>query len=240
MGRMRLLAPDVLGNPVGSAPLTVATLEAWWAARLLSGFANNDPVGTWTDLSPSARDATQATAGARPLFKTGQVNGLPAIEFDGTDDALGFTAIPFGSSYMTGTVFIVAKGHGDFYLGAGVGANRQIGTNHPTPPGMNFYDGTTGHESSTLAVDPASAFSAMLWRFNGGNVFYYQHGIAYGADGFGGNLSPINTMAMTVSVFTNPILAEVLIYSTYIAAADCNVVGQYLADIYGFSWTAVT
>lgn len=74
--------------PRAFTPTRLAGCRAWFAADRLIGFANNDPVGTWTDLSGLANHATQATAGRKPTFKTAIQNGRPGILFDATDDAL--------------------------------------------------------------------------------------------------------------------------------------------------------
>lgn len=66
-------------------PTTVSGMAAWWAARKES-FANNDPVGTATDWTGNGLSLTQATASKKPLFLTGQKNGLPAFSADGVDD----------------------------------------------------------------------------------------------------------------------------------------------------------
>lgn len=52
----------------------------------LLNLANNAPVMQWTDFSGRKNHAIQTTAARQPLFRTNQINGLPAIQFDGTDD----------------------------------------------------------------------------------------------------------------------------------------------------------
>lgn len=60
-------------------------------------------VSQWTDLSPSGRNATQGTAGARPLYNSG------LITFDGSDDALALAA---DISFTTGSVYILFRNNG--------------------------------------------------------------------------------------------------------------------------------
>jgi hypothetical protein len=62
-----------------------ANVGQWCAARLQTGFANSDPVGTYTDSSGNARNFT-SSGSSRPTFTTSAVNGLPALNFDGSDD----------------------------------------------------------------------------------------------------------------------------------------------------------
>ena len=79
----------MLKNGGGSSafnPMSVSGMAAWWAARLETGFANNDPVGTVVDQTGNGLTLTQATASKKPLFLTGQKNGQPAFAADGVDD----------------------------------------------------------------------------------------------------------------------------------------------------------
>lgn len=61
----------------------------WLDASSLS-LSNNDPVTTWADISGNGNDLSQATASRQPTFRTSQINGLPAVQFDGTNDFLSF------------------------------------------------------------------------------------------------------------------------------------------------------
>ena len=88
-------------------PTIISGMAAWWAARKES-YANNDPVGTATDWSGNGLSLTQSTTSKKPLFLTGQKNGLPAFSADGVDDFLsGGDILDIG----TGSIhfFFVAK-----------------------------------------------------------------------------------------------------------------------------------
>lgn len=83
-------------------PSQVAGLYQWLDAGTL-GLADNDPVGTWTDVSGNTRNATQATGANKPTFKTSIVNSLPIVRFDGTNDRLGlgdFSALTQGEGFI--------------------------------------------------------------------------------------------------------------------------------------------
>lgn len=66
----------------------------WDASDLSHDHANNDPVASWPDRSENDNPFTQGTGAKQPLFKTSQINGHPAVEFDGSDDLLVNTGIP--------------------------------------------------------------------------------------------------------------------------------------------------
>ena len=59
-------------------------------------YENNDPVTEWKDRSGNNNDFTSSGS---PTFKTNQVNGLPAIEFNGSDDFMDASSkvIPIGA-----------------------------------------------------------------------------------------------------------------------------------------------
>jgi concanavalin A-like lectin/glucanase superfamily protein len=99
-----------IGEAVGAAavfsPDDLAGLEAWYKADAITGLADADPVATWIDSSGNGRDATQATEANKPTYQTAELNGLPIVRFDGTDDFLRNTAFyDFADEY---TVFTVA------------------------------------------------------------------------------------------------------------------------------------
>jgi hypothetical protein len=78
-------------------PLTLDSLELYLLGDEVAG-ADGSSVATWPDLSSHSRDATQGTAGNRPLAQDGvSANGLRRmIEFDGSNDYMSgpFTASP--------------------------------------------------------------------------------------------------------------------------------------------------
>lgn len=82
----------------GITPADLANLHIWCAADELVGFADGDPVGTWTDQSGGGRDLITVSTSYRPTYKASQVNGLPGLLFDGIDDRMevSFPSIPAG------------------------------------------------------------------------------------------------------------------------------------------------
>lgn len=87
-----------------SDPSSIAGLVGWWKADALT-LADGDPVSSWTDSSGNGFDATQATPANQPVFNTGQLNGLPAVNFNGSSDSL---AAAITSTAQPFTVFAVA------------------------------------------------------------------------------------------------------------------------------------
>jgi hypothetical protein len=61
-------------------------------SRFLTGFSDGNAVGTWTDLSVNARNATQATGANQPIYKTAIQGGNPVLRFDGSNDVMSTAA----------------------------------------------------------------------------------------------------------------------------------------------------
>jgi PKD repeat protein len=84
-------------------PSSVPDLKLWLRADAITGLADGTPMATWPG-SGGGVGATQSTASRQPLYRTGQVNGLPAVVFDATDDGMATT---FNSTDKPITVFVV-------------------------------------------------------------------------------------------------------------------------------------
>ena len=103
-----------------AAEITNGTLEAF------VGAGNNGYVVTWYDQSGNGNDATQTVAASQPkIIDNGIViteNGLPAVDFDGTDDYFSITPIAQTSEFSH---FVTSKGSG-FLYGTGTGGTDYL------------------------------------------------------------------------------------------------------------------
>jgi hypothetical protein len=77
---------------------------AWYKADAITGLSDNDPIDTWPDSSGNGIDLTQ-TSTARPLYKTGIVNGLPVARFDGSDDYMSSGSFTLSSNVNAVVVY---------------------------------------------------------------------------------------------------------------------------------------
>lgn len=100
------------------APTDIANLVLWlkadgtkWqdSARTTSATADGDPVGAWDDESGNSSHVLQGTSGYRPTLKTGLINSLPAIRFDGYDDIMS-ASISTGTDVSVFSVFEWKRG----------------------------------------------------------------------------------------------------------------------------------
>ena len=79
-------APDAEPEPDPSpdAPDT-AGLAVWYDADAITGLADTDDVVQWDDLSGNGLHLTAPSAAERPTYRTGILNGLPVVRFDGAE-----------------------------------------------------------------------------------------------------------------------------------------------------------
>lgn len=89
-------------------------LFLWLKADEITGLNDTNPITTWADSSTEGNDATQATAGNRPIYRTSIINSLPAVRFtnlaDGSDPTnRKFFALPTNafSAFTEGEIFWV-------------------------------------------------------------------------------------------------------------------------------------
>ncbi len=86
------------------SPTDIAGCVLWLKANSLV-LNDGDPVSTWTDSSGNGNNFTGVTT-TRPLYKTGIINTLPAVLFDGTDD---FMTGPASLGTSNKSVFLVIQ-----------------------------------------------------------------------------------------------------------------------------------
>jgi len=103
------------------------TTDLWLDASDASTITIATGVSQWADKSGNNRHATQATTTNRPAVAPGAVNGLNAINFDGTNDVLRLAASIF-SSKTSYSVFLVCK-NDDAGAGARIAFGERIAGN---------------------------------------------------------------------------------------------------------------
>lgn len=85
-------------------PDKLPNLSVWLDAADLF-YPDGTAVQTW-DNKGTQNDATQSDSTKQPLLKTGILNGLPGVRFDGTNDCLTIASLPL-NTFMS--MFVVAK-----------------------------------------------------------------------------------------------------------------------------------
>lgn len=91
-------------TPSTSAPAS-SGLRLW--LRPTIGTQGFGPVESWQDQSGLGNHATQVSPEARPILSSAEVNGLPAVKFDGIDDRLDLPNVMDGAT--EGEIFAVLR-----------------------------------------------------------------------------------------------------------------------------------
>lgn len=228
------------------SPSDIAGLQLWLKADAITGLVDGDPVGTWADSSGNARDATQATAAAKPLYKVSIVNGKPVVRFDGVDDLLTVASFAQPAEW---TAFAVAAKVTGTSVDAILNTDNGGGSRHAqqlrfsgnstvqsiafnTAPGA-FTDGEGGTNTGfqvLSAVRSAAAVQAWVNGTSGGSTATTGTPAAPSVAAWLGMTSG----ASTSENLTGDI-AEILYYNSALSTADRDAVESHLGAKYGIA-----
>lgn len=144
--------------------------------------ADGDPVGYIADRSGAGNHLIQATAGARPLYKTS--GGLSWLEFDGIDDQLvrADTAAFRNASMGVATVWRPGRDTRDDHISSGnssaFATNNWIVSNTTT---LDVYGRTPASVLTSGVVASGSDYVSAVWA-DGATIFRQLNGGAVASD----------------------------------------------------------
>lgn len=215
---------DVVNSSVFT-PAAIAGLQAWFKADTLA-LNNDDPVTTWLDNSVNGRNATQATAGFKPLYKTNQQNGLPGVLFDGTDDYLATVAFTLNQPLTIFAVLKLPTAVISDYIWDG-SANNACALFQSTAGSGRMFAGTNG---PTIALGTTN-FRLLTCRYNGAaSIFALDGAVDVTGDVGATNMGQISlgVRGNKAGAWTNVIFCEFLVYNAVLSGADEARVKTYL------------
>lgn len=225
----------VLMSGGGWTPKDVSGLKLWLKADSISG-ADADPVTTWIDSSLNNHNATEATA--PPILKQSIVNGRPVVRFNGTDQYMSITS------------------HADFALAAPWHVFVVLSTDYTTAAQYKWWmskasawqiyslGARAGYANTAVADLPAlynyfeiAIFMLLELVFDSSNDMAYfingwQKEIIAGASNPNTNTNAV-LLGRNSTTYWDGDIAEILLYSGALAAADKTLIRNYLANKYG-------
>lgn len=220
-----IINPYISFPPATSSfdPDSISGLKLWLKADSL-GLTDNVEVSTWADSSGEGKDVTGSSS-QRPTFQTNEINGLPVVRFDGSDDILDFGSGAFDQSQPV-TVFAVVNGTGMI-----VGQQYFWLSNNAV---LNIYAaGGTVNGDATSGVFLVSAI------YDGGSSEIWHDGASVGTGNPGpfgpGNFDPVLCIGSWGHIgigFFNGDMAEILIYAGALSTLDRQAVENYLISKY--------
>ena len=166
---------------VGNLPYGLSGLRLWLRGDggVISG--STGAVSLWEDQSGHGNDAVQSTGTSQPSLQTNQLNRLPVLRFDGTNDYLSVArAATIEPSTITiaavakhtggGTSdYAVVAVKGNAWTSAGYGLLRQSTGN--ARAFINHYTNT-----QVTASWPSSSWNVLMNRYDGTAVKLFQNG----------------------------------------------------------------
>ncbi|GAC1475653.1 MAG: hypothetical protein NVSMB9_28560 [Isosphaeraceae bacterium] len=228
------------------SPSDIPGLNLWLKgdAGLFTDIAKTTPatngtaVAVWADQSGNLRDASQSTAGARPVLRSTRYNGFPAVQFDGVSQTLLTSVLPQSTIPYT---MICALQVDD------TSGSRCLVYNGAGGSGYGFYvkspNRTVAHQGSSLFYDSFSnaTLTREIWSAVEANpgLSFYVGGVAHVSSGTATDIAPAGT-AFTLGAFNNPgpteygavTIAEVLLWPTALSNTDRGNVETYLTNRY--------
>lgn len=256
---LRQQYPDIAA---ASTPDDLPGLALWFKADALA-LADGAAVATWADASGNTgRDATQGTAGNRPVCKTNQLGGKPVVRFSAA--ASQHLTVPYGGE--PGTIIVVGKQNTAGVFAAFCGAKgseqgfaeawtlrAQRGNPHWQAEFARADRRTSGTDDVTqfLAAQqpiPTGAFNLYMGTLDVGT-----RTLAFYRDGHAQRVQTTRSLGHTAAAmligagwsyhapgeFLDGDIAEIIQYDRELSPSELNVVGRYLADKYGIAYTPV-
>lgn len=221
------------------SPASVAGLYLWLKADAITGLNDGDAVATWVDSSSSGADATQGTAGNRPTYQTAEVNSLPCVRFDGTDDYLTSVASA-GSKPITIFVVLKVTNFLDFRViwgsQGGAGDRGYEYRINQTSGVQNVDHALTANIGSSSTAVPLNTWCYLAFSYsNTGGFTFYENGVS---DGTGTADFTIQEPGVVIggrnggSLSFLGDIAEIFAYDSVITGDDLTNINTYITDKY--------
>lgn len=208
-----------------------------WVNPAPAGIVDGDPVSSWVDSSGNGFNATQ-TGTARPIYKTGILNGKPVVRFSSASSQ--FLSLGAGlSNARPVVVFAVMRGFNTLAYMPSIGST--INTENFGPyqysntwryfgiDGViyisNTITDTSWHILTSFGTD-AGHGSGTEWHTDGTGV-----GPSYVAASSGANL---NAIGVRGSDYGDGDIAEILVYG-HLSSTEMANIEKYLGTKYGIT-----
>lgn len=202
-------------------------------------------VSQWSDKSSNGYNLTQATGTNQPAYGARFINGLKAVDFDGTNDTLLF---PSGAHS-------IATGNNTFLMVLSVDTTVKAtqpliglvgGSDNGYTIGMDEYTGTvidfkqSGGVSPSQTTPSGSAF-ILGFRRTGTLLEGIYNGTVVGTTNTAANQT-LTSLAISRNASSRQIdglVGEIVGCSQSLSNANINNLGNYLASKWGATWTGI-
>ncbi len=235
-----------------------STLSIWLDANQLS-LSDSDPVATWADMSGNSNDFTQGNSTFQPVYVTASdLNGLPGVYFDGTNDFINsssisalnsvksttfsVTKLDAGSLTASGQVrYILEHHYSNFspytryaYLRDNISSTRIVGSTRKSTGGYGYVS----RNITTPLYDRVYSTSWTLEAAN--NTKLRVNGSSATVTGTNGAI--VNHVTTNLgkqfnenTLFFKGLMSDVICFNTILNSAQHRIVENYLANKYNLN-----
>lgn len=216
------------GPPPIFSPRDSAGLVLWLKADTLTALSDNDPISTWFDASGNGNNATQSGSN-RPLYKTGQINSLPVVRFDGSNDFFNLTStINPASAY---SVFIVYKKRttGVLFPTIANDANNVPNAWFEYNDGNGYFFTNINHQRGTAdftSYKTISQVGEFLW-VNGSSLSLSNESFS------GASSNQFNVVGRKNAFYADGDIVEIIYYDHTVTTTLRTAIETYLQNKYG-------
>ena len=210
-------------------PQSISGLELWLRADAITGLSDDDLVDVWSDSSGNGNDATQ-TGANRPTYKTGIVNGMPVVRFDGSANYLDFTSLDL----QPATVFVVVKYEPP-------ATNAPFLGNDTNNEYFGYYNNTIYYYSTIANLNVANPTPATFQIItghaqpSGSNSSIRIDGSSVVSGDYNWGASTFAFVGKRNAERFKGDIADILIYSTNLSSTDIDTIENYLSSKYNIS-----
>lgn len=199
-------------------PLSISSMVAWYRAHTLA-LADGDSVTTWSDDSGNGLTLTGSTK--KPIFKTNQINGYPALRFENKVMLLAAARSQNPCSWFMVCNFITNINHAMLLYATG---NNFMWLQY----GSTWY--CANSYSATVAQDNGNYH---LWcgTISSTTAHRYRSGVDQGAQTVAGNFEWAGIGH--ASYLTSVDIAEFIVYSKLLSDTERLGIETYIKAKYG-------
>lgn len=232
---------------LGTAPEAAATTPsgcvAWYRANTGVTIDSLTRVSAWNDQSGNGNHLTQTIATDQPLLiRSTLMNGFPCILFDGVDDVL---TAPFTPQTGAGARTIVAVVQWAVSIGGsvqrsliswGTDSSLQSFALSVRQDAINTYGAFFTGTSFSARTPPAEVQPAIVvLGYDGTTSYLWYNGYAAGSQN--NNLNTVAGVTLRVgasiaTTFTHAMVAEIIIYNTFLSSSNRNTLVAQLGKKY--------
>lgn len=236
-----------------NVPQRGANMQLWLRSDVGVTYSSGNVSG-WSDQSGNGNNAYQTVSGSQPTLATNAVNGLPAINFNGTSQTLSlnsaFSNFTAGATYFIVTKMTAATANASLInfgvsgsVGSSIGVYEYASTGEPMFSVINSAGTSQTYVAGTSAIS-TSQFQLLEAVQSSTTATLYVNGIQANQNtsmnsipNTTRNSNLIGNFSSAYSDYYNGQIAEIIVYNAPMTSAQLISVQNYIYSKYGIGST---